>query len=687
MVLKQRNRLLAVATPLGPDVLVLTAFRGREEISRPFCYQLDLLSDNASIAAKQVVGKDVTVSIRLADGSSRYFHGFVSRFVAGNEADGRRDYRAEVVPWLWFLTRTSDCRIFQKKTAVQIIEKIFDDLGFSDYETSEIKGSHATREYCVQYRETDFDFVSRLMEQEGIFYYFRHEDGKHTLVLADQKGAYKDCPENEVDYPDDVGTQAVADHISSWEHRWEFTPGKWAQTDYNFEDHPARSEPKPADLMMTGEQTTVQLENIQKYEVYDYPGSYAEKGAGQDLTKIRMEEEETAHDAVVASSTCRTFTPGGKFKIASHRSKSEEGKTFAITAIDHVATEPSGYETGDPIAEDYSNKFTCIPDSVTFRPRRQTPKPVIRGSQTAVVVGPAGEEIWPDKHGRVKVQFFWDREGKRDENSSCWIRCMQTIAGKGWGAMFIPRIGQEVIVSYLEGDPDRPLITGLVYNADQTPPYKLPDEKTKSTIKTRSTKDGTDDNYNEIRFEDKKGSEQLLIHAEKNQDIEVENDETHWVGHDRKKTVDRDESTKIKRDRTETVDRNEQITIVNNRTESVGKEESISIGTNRAETVGKNEDVNIGQNRTVTIGKDETVEVAGKREQVVGKDDQVTIGKKLLVTVGDEIVLKTGKASITMKKNGDIQIKGNNITLSASGKINAKASGKVTIKGSQIVEN
>ncbi len=434
MALKQANRLLVLKTPLGEDVLELTAFSGVEEISRPFSYHLEMVSDNNAVQPAQIVGKGVTFGVKLADGTPRYFNGVVSRFFAADEDQrGRRNYRAEVVPWLWFLTRTSDCRIFQNKTVPEIVEQIFKDLGFSDYEKSQIKGQHPKRTYCVQYRETDFDFVSRLMEEEGIFYFFKHQDGKHTLALADQKGAYTDCKESEVDYPRDAGARAVTDHVTRWEHRYEFRSGKWSQTDYNFEDHPPRDESTPAKLMMSSQSTTVQLDNVQKYEFYDYPGAFEKKDHGENYTKIRMEEEEAGYDIVDAASTCRTFAPGGKFKIKRHLSKSEEGKTYAVTSIQHSATEPGGYETGEPAEDNYSNTFTCIPDSVTFRPARATPKPLIHGAQTAVVVGPPGEEIYPDKHGRVKVQFHWDREGKRNENSSCWIRCVQTMAGKGWG--------------------------------------------------------------------------------------------------------------------------------------------------------------------------------------------------------------------------------------------------------------
>jgi type VI secretion system secreted protein VgrG len=735
MALKQASRLLFLNTPLGKDVLELIAFSGHEEISRLFHFHLDMISDNNAISAAQIVGKNVTFGVKLPDDTPRFFNGIVSCFSAGDEdRQGRRNYWAEVVPWLWFLTRTSDCRIFQTKTAAEIIQQIFQDLGFNDYKL-QLQGSPPQREYCVQYRETDFNFVSRLMEEEGIFYFFRHEDGKHTLEMANQKNAYTDCQESEVDYPRDVGTRAVKDHITSWEHRYEFRTGKISQTDYNFEDHPARNEPTPSKLMMTSQSTTVKLDNIQKYEFYDYPGTYAKKDQGDAYTKVRMEEEEVEHDVVQAASTCRTFTPGGKFKIKSHLSKSEEGKKYAIISIDHSAVEPGAYETGAPAGDEYKNTFSCLPESVTFRPPRLTLKPVIHGAQTAVVSGPGGEEIYPDKYGRVKVQFFWDREGKSDDKSSCWIRCAQSIAGKNWGAIYIPRIGQEVVVHFLEGNPDRPLVTGVVYNADQMPPYALPGNKTQSGIKSRSSLGGSGANFNEIRLEDKKGSEQIMIHAEKNQDIEVENDETHWVGHDRTKTIDHDETTHVKHDRTETVDNNETITIHGNRTETVDKNESITIGGGRTENVAKdegitiaggrtenvskNESITIGGGRTENVAKDESITIGGGRTENVAKDesitigggrtenvakdesitigggctenvaknDSLTVGKVLAITAGDAITITTGKASITMKKDGTISISGKDISLTGSGKIVGKASKDMVLKGQKILQN
>jgi type VI secretion system secreted protein VgrG len=350
---------------------------------------------------------------------------------------------------------------------------------------------------------------------------------------------------------------------------------------------------------------------------------------------------------------------------------------------------------GDGQGFEYQNRFTCIPAALPYRPARTTPRPFVHGCQTAVVVGPAGEEIFTDKYSRVKVQFHWDREGKKDANSSCWVRVASTWAGRQWGAIHIPRIGQEVVVDFEEGDPDQPIVIGSVYNADNMPPYALPANKTQSGIKSRSSLGGGADNFNEIRFEDKKGSEQLFIHAEKNQDIEVENDETHWVGRDRTKTIDHDETVSVGNNRTETVGKNETISIGENRTESVGKDESISVAGNQSLSVDKNRSIavtgnqstNIDGSRSVGVDKDDALSVTKKRTVSIGTDDTLSVGKKLVMEAGDEIVLKTGSATIAMKKDGTITISGKDITIKGSGKVNVKASSDVIVKGSKVLAN
>jgi len=655
MALQQANRALKLNTPLGEDVLLLTAFEGHEELSRLFSYQLEMISDDNAIEATDIVGKNVTFSIEMADDTPRYFNGFVSRFVAGDEDDqGRRNYRAEVIPWLWFLTRTTDCRIFQNKTVPEIIEQIFGDLGFSDYEVSQIKGAHPKWDYRVQYRESDFEFVSRLMEQEGIFYFFRHEDGKHTLVLADHKGAYETAAEDEVDFPHDSSAQAVADHITLWEHAWEFRTGKWAHTDYNFET--------PSNSLMTTEQTVIDLPDSSKYEFYEYPGEYGTTGDGTPLAKLRMEEEEVGYDVVHASSRCKSFSPGFTFSIGQHRISSEEGKSYVVTSIRHSATEPMAYETGTgTVAEDYSNTFTCIPDSVAFRPARTTPKPVMRGCQTAIVTGPAGEEIYPDKYGRVKTQFHWDREGKKDENTSCWIRVSQIHAGKGWGAIDIPRIGEEVIVDFLEGDPDRPIIIGRVYHAESMPPFGLPGTMTTSGMKSNTHKGS---GYNEFAMDDTAGKELIRVHGQ----------------YDMETTIEHDQRTTIHNNRTDQIDVDDSETVGSNQKINVGSDQALDVGANQKISVGSDRKLSVGSNETVDIGADEKLTVGANRQASVGADDKLSVSgaQKIGVTGAIEISSDT---SITLTVGGStvkiepaaVSIKSTKITIEGTAKVETKA--------------
>jgi type VI secretion system secreted protein VgrG len=549
MGLTQDDRMIAVETPLGKDVLLLTSFSGREVMSRLFSYQLEMFSAQDSIDPTALVGQSVTWRVYPAEGEPRAFNGYVSRFTAGPRILRKyRTYRMEVVPWLWFLTRTSDCRIFQDKTAVEIIEAVFAKYGFASNYQKDLQGSYAKREFCVQYRETAFNFVSRLMEQEGIFYFFRHAAGKHTLVLADQMSACQPLPlvKKVVYGAGDPGD----DYVLSWEHEYEYRSGAWAQEDYNFET--------PSTDLLATVNTVLPVPGASKYELYDYPGEYKDKGTGKGLTKVRMEEEEAGYEVVTGTSEIQELSPGGKFTLSGHEIESEQGKSYVLTSVSHSASDQTYFN--EEHTPEYSNQFTCIPDARAFRPPRLTPKPVIQGLQTAVVVGPAGEEIYTDKYGRVKVQFFWDRVGSKNEKSSCWIRVAESLAGKTWGSVFTPRIGHEVVVAFLEGDPDRPLITGCVYNNDMMPPYALPDNKTQSGLKTRSSKNGGSEDFNELRMEDKKDSEEIYFHAQKDFNRVVENNDTLKVGS--AQADDGSQTIEIWKDRTETVKTgNEKVTI------------------------------------------------------------------------------------------------------------------------------
>ena len=440
-----------LSTPLGIDVLMLTSMSGHEEMSQLFSYQLEMISDTPDIEATALLGQNMTLAIDLPDGGQRYFNGFVSRFTQ----TAPRVYQAEIVPWLWFLTRTSDCRIFQNKSVPEIVETVFNDLGFTDYEFR-LAGNYPVREYSVQYCESDFNFVSRLMEEEGIFYFFKHEDGKHTLKLADHSGAYEDLAEKEVSYQAPESGPAPEGSVIEWARRVSFASGKWTHTDYNFE--------QPTTNLRESASSNISPE-MDRYEIYDYPGGYTSNARGRELVEIRLESETVGHDTVEAVSNSRTIAAGSTFTLTNHPLFAQNGP-YLITSVSHRIRN-TAIEGSDPSAvSSYRNSFTAIPIDTPFRPARVTPKPLVGGPQTAVVVGPAGQEIHTDEYGRVKVQFHWDREGKFGEDSSAWIRVAYPYAQ---GTISPPRIGDEVVVEFLDGDLNRPIVFGHVYNAKDLP--------------------------------------------------------------------------------------------------------------------------------------------------------------------------------------------------------------------------
>lgn len=544
----QDNRLISIDTPLGTDTLLLTDFSGIEGISRLFNFQLELLSEHGPIDFSSIIGQNITISIVQADGTPRYFNGIVSRFRSTGKDAAFSKYNMEVVPWTWFLTRYADCKIFHNKSVADIIQQVFQDRGYSDFRLS-LNATYNPIEYCVQYRETDFSFISRLMERDGIFYFFEHEDGKHTMIIADSGSAHQACPgQSNVGYNLTSGGLDEEDVVNSWSLGQSLHIGKFSLTDYNFKT--------PSTDLEASESTIISIGGNSAFEVFDYPGEYLTKGDGASFAKLRMQEEEAGHMIGRGAGVCRAFTSGYKFTLTDHPEPAMNAE-YLITEVEHIASAADGYRSGngDVGSDSYSNQFTCIPAGTPFRPPSVTPKPFVQGLQTAVVVGKSsdqdsanddgtggdGEEIWVDKYGRVMVEFSWDRASA----CSCWVRVSQTWAGQGWGAINIPRVGQEVLVSFLEGDPDRPIITGRVYNAEQTVPYTLPDNGTRTTFKTRSTTGGGEDNYNELRFEDKTGSEQVFIRGEKDYDARVKNDAREWIGNNRSLIVTKDQMEKV----------------------------------------------------------------------------------------------------------------------------------------------
>lgn len=647
MAITQHNRTLQIeSSPLGKDVLLLEAFQGREALSELFTFELELLSEKGDIDPKRLVGKSLTFSLQLADGGKRHFNGQVRRFSRGPAManSGARHYRAELVPWLWFLTRRSNCRIFSQKSVKDIIEKVFRDSGFTQFKF-QLSAAPAKREYCVQYRETDFAFVSRLMEEQGLFYYFQHQTGKHELVVADAATAYQDCPEKQIEYfPGDK----ASDRILGWDHNYEFRSGKWAQNDYNFET--------PSNTLATESKTLHGMDDADKYTLYDYPGGYLEKPAGDTLARTRMEEEEVAGDTATAQSTCRTLHPAGRFTLqAKEDAPQDHGAGFAIIAIEHAASDRA-YGQGGGGGLSYDNHFTCIPAKTVFRPAHTTPRPSVQGLESAVVVGPDKDTVHTDKYGRIKVKFHWDRE---DKSESCWIRTSQSLAGSGWGALFLPRVGQEVVVSFLGGDPDRPIVTGSVYNAEQMPPYTLPDEASQSGLKTRSWPHGEADMFNELRFDDKKDSEAVFFQAQK--------DFNRAVKHDDSLKVDNDRTVEIKKNLTSTI--------------SEGNETHSLKQGNRSVTLDQGNDTLKLQagNRTVNLDK--------------GNHSLKLSAGKATTEAMQGIELKVGANSIKIDQSG-ITIKGMQVKIQGDTMVDLKGpmaqvsgDGMLTLKGGVVMIN
>jgi type VI secretion system secreted protein VgrG len=486
---------------LPADKLKVVSFFGSEGISELFRFSVDLASSDKEIDFDAAVGQPTLLTIH-GPKEKRYINGIVSLFEQTGKTGKLTRYRAEVVPTVWMLSRRSNCRIFQNLAVPAIIKQVLTDGGVaSDQFEFSLKKTYQPRDYCVQYRESDLSFISRLMEQYGLFYFFKHTADQHVMVIGDDAVVHVPIAEPATVRYRAPGTAGVSDqeHVSEYRFNREIRSGAIKLQDFDFK--------KPR-LNMGADAKA----GDGKLEVYDYPGEYGAPDEGSALAKVRLEELQATRQVGSGQSDCRRLIPGYRFTLDQY-DRSDCNREYVVVRVSHSGNQPQtlGADGGDGAGEDavYQNQFECIPSDVPFRPPRTTPKPVVQGPQTAIAVGPKGEEIYTDEHGRVKVQFHWDRQGKRDEKSSCWIRVGQLWAGSGWGAMFIPRIGQEVIVEFLEGDPDQPIITGRVYNGDNLPPYGLPAEKTKSTIKSNTSKGGG--TANELLIEDLKDKSQVVL--------------------------------------------------------------------------------------------------------------------------------------------------------------------------------
>jgi len=661
--------------------LRVVEFIGEEMISSPFHYSIHLESDKTDIKPQDVVDSQAVFTFANKQ-HERSVSGIITRFEHSGSSREFGQYQAELCPDLYRLSQVRQCRIFQDKSVKDILKLVLDSAGLasSDYRF-ELSASYDKLEYCVQYRETDLDFFNRMAERFGIHYFFETpaSSKKTCLVIADSGNAHKAVanPGHLLFSPE--GPVENADYAHELNRAYALRPSKLSLKDFHF---------ITPHLDLSAANTA---EKDHTLEWYDYPGVYSTRAAGSTLAQVRREAEDCVRHSYLGKTDSARLLPGFTFKLKNHAIK-DLNDEYLVTSVVHSGAQPTA-DNASFGELGYSNEFRCLPVKYPFRPQYRTPKPSVRGCQTAIVSGVSGNEIYSEQHGRVKVRFHWDRSKSSNDQSSCWIRVAQIWAGKGWGAQFIPRIGQEVVVDFLEGDPDQPIIIGSVYNGANPPPYALPGEQTKSTIKSETSQGGN--GSNELRFEDAKGSEEIYIHAQKDTKIVTENDKEQSTGHNeslsigknRTKSVGADEQVSVSGNRTESVDKDESITISKNRTESVGKDESISIGDNRTLSIGKDSSCDIGANANISVAKDRTESIGKKQSLTVGDDMVVSVAKKyginvsksMSVNAADEIVLKCGSASISMKKNGDITIKG--------GKINIKGSGDVVIKGSKVTQN
>ncbi len=526
----QTGRLLQIRTSLGPDSALLTEVQGHDRISHPFLFEIEIATREPDDQVRSLLGMPVTLFLaEHADFDGRPVHGIVKRLSGCRiGARGIRFWRADVVPQIWFLSYVADCRIFQDKSVLDIIESVLQEHNITDFEIRATRDNYPKMEYCVQYREDTLKFVSRLMERFGLFYWHEHDSDKHVLVIAD--GNMKSKPAG-------VGAVSVAAQdggVTALQFDYSYRPGKWTLSDYDFE--------APTKNLLASTPTILKIPQITQREIYDYPGLYATRDAGNHFTRQHIEGEEAQYQVLRGTGRYAPFDAGRRCKATSvWRGTGAIDEDLLLIEVRHTAADHAQI-SGDAAPPYYANEFRAIPLQTPYRHPQVTPRPFVHGPQTAVVTGPSGSEIHTDKYGRVKVRFHWDRnpDGNRDDVSSCWIRVSQAWAGRNWGSIHIPRVGQEVIVDFLEGDPDRPIITGRVYNGDNPVPYDLPAHATQSGIKSHSSPGS---GSNEFRFEDKQGSEEVWFHAQKDLNSKIENDETRKVGNNRTTTIHKDEKT------------------------------------------------------------------------------------------------------------------------------------------------
>jgi type VI secretion system secreted protein VgrG len=703
------NRKLKLTGPLPENQIFIRAARVKEGLSKLSEITVEFLSPDRALDLAKIVGREMTVSVQAEDDKPRPFKGTCIEAEYLGLYQGYGLYTAELRTWFWFLTQKMNNRVYQDLTAIDIIKKVFGDSGFADFAVSTSR-TYEKRPYTVQYQETDFAFLSRLMEEEGLYYFSGVQGDKDKLFVVDGTGGHSAIAGRaslafafaEAEY------RRADDHVFEWQSSEHVVPGKVTLTDYNFET--PRADLKTVNALPKGNH------GHKSYEIYGTPGHYRQTALGETYARIQMQERAARHKRRTGVSNMRTLATGATFTLTDHPRSAENAEYLILSAThflqieedeDEAATEfpamrpptlPGRLVFGDENKDMYRCQFEVQPKDTPYRAERVTPWPQIPGILLAKVVGPAGEEIHTDKYGRIKVQFPWDREGKNDDKSSCFVRTVMPWTGKGWGFIAIPRIGQEVAIQFEDGDPDRPICTGMLYNADTMPPYALPANMTQSGIKTNSSKGG--EGFNELMFEDKKSSELVRFQAEKDFTQIVKNNAVVTIGLEKKDSGDLTQT--IHRNRTETLKTGDNTFTVEdgNETRSIAKDQSETIGKNRTKSVGDNSDLTVGKNMTETINQNRTETVAQNKDSTIGSDMSVTVGSNLSETVGAsqtttvaqsvtieagmDITLKVGSNSIKIDQMG-VTVNGMMVTLNAKtiGKFEAGAmlvlNGKLTM--------
>jgi type VI secretion system secreted protein VgrG len=656
MAITQRNRVLRLGTPLGDEFLLIQSFRAKEGLSQLFQLEMDVVHEETesgdvttSVDPNNILGKNVTLAIRTrGENTERFFNGICIRFAQGKRDDRFSHYKMLVVPEVWLLTQNVQSRVFQNITVPDLLRKVLDGISTS----FEIQGKFEPRNYIVQYRESDFDFASRLMEEEGIYYYFEHKDGSHKMVIANTPQSHQNCP-SKSDIPYFLDVTRKDDFLSSidlWRVEHLLKTGKYTLWDHHFEI--------PNNHLEGTRNSNFSAGGSHELEFYDFPGGYAKRYDGVDkmggerpgdlahvfedkqkAANLLQQESDAKYKVISAVSDCCSLTAGHRFKLFNHPNGDQNGQ-YVITQITHEGHQSPAYATGGDLARAYGNSFTCIPFSIPYRPPLRTPKPLVQGSQTATVVGPPGEEIFTDKYGRIKVQFHWDRITTPSPDSSCWIRVGRDIAGKKWGTMYIPRVGQEVIVDFIDGDPDKPIATGAVYNAEQMPHYELPKFKTLSYIKTRTSPDDGK-GFNELRFEDKAGKEQVFVRSQKRMDVRARGSYYKTVG--------------------------------GNRHEIIGVRHDNQPGGNLTVTVGGNHDFHIKDSQYIGVDgklneyvKGDVVQDYQSNLQTVVKAKTELNAREITLEAFSKITLKVGSSFVVLDLSG-VTIQGPMVKINSGG--------------------